>query len=92
MLSASVLIFNGVCLKNKIGIINLLLKLNLYVSSSRYSRFKNSKNVMFSSILKSFKNSKKKITCCYTFFWLKGKFSFNSNGSNIVFSFMEGNG
>jgi hypothetical protein len=34
---------------------------------------------MFSSVLKSFKNSKTFFACCYTFFLLKGKSLFNSN-------------
>jgi len=36
----------------------------MYVSSSRYNRFKNSENVMFSYVLKSFKNSKTFVACC----------------------------
>jgi hypothetical protein len=54
MLNALVLIFDGVHLRKMFGFINLLFKLNMYVSSSRCNRFKNSKNVMFSLVLKSF--------------------------------------
>ncbi len=68
MLNALVLIFDGVCLKKMFGFINLLLKVNMYVSSSRCSRFKNLENVMFSLVLKSFKNSKTFVTCCSNFF------------------------
>jgi hypothetical protein len=59
MLNALVLIFDGVRLRKMFGFINLLLKLNMYVSLSRCSRFKNSENVVFSLVLKSFKISKK---------------------------------
>ncbi len=55
MLNALVLIFDGVLLKKMFGLINLLLKLNMYVSSSR-CRFLNSKNVMCSLVLKPLKN------------------------------------
>jgi hypothetical protein len=55
MLNALVLIFDGVFKKKMCGLINLLLKLNMYVSSSR-CRFLNSKNVMCSLVLKPFKN------------------------------------
>jgi hypothetical protein len=68
MLKALVLIFNGVHLRKMFGINNLLLKLNMYVFSSRCSRFKNSKNVIFSSILKYFKILKTCFACCCTFF------------------------
>jgi hypothetical protein len=59
MLNALVLIFDGVHLRKMFGFINLLFKFNMYVS--RCSRFKNSNNVVFSSIFKSFKKSKKKL-------------------------------
>ncbi len=39
MLNALVLIFDGVHLRIFFGFINLLLKLNMYVSSSRCNRF-----------------------------------------------------
>jgi hypothetical protein len=55
MLNALVLMFDSVHLKKVFNFINLFIKLNMYVFSSRCNRFKNSKNVMFSSILKSFK-------------------------------------
>ncbi len=45
MLNASVLIFNGVHLRKLFGIINLLLKLNVYVPSSRFTHVS---NVVFS--------------------------------------------
>jgi hypothetical protein len=59
MLNAWVLIFDGVHLRKFYGFNKKILKLNMYVSSSRCSRFKNFKNVMFSFVLKYFKNSKK---------------------------------
>jgi hypothetical protein len=59
-----VLIFHGVCLRKMFGFVNLLLKLNMYVYSSRCSRFKNSDNAMFSLVLKFFKNSKTFVACC----------------------------
>jgi hypothetical protein len=54
MLNGLVLIFDGVHLRKMFGFINLLLKLNMYIFSSRCNRLKNSKNVMFSLVLKSF--------------------------------------
>jgi len=54
MLNALVLMFDNVCLRKVFSFINLLLKLNMNVPSSRCNRLKNPKNVMFSSILKSF--------------------------------------
>jgi hypothetical protein len=68
MLNALVLIFDGVHLRKMFGFINLLLKLNMYVSLSRCSRFLNSKNVVFSLVLKSFKNAKKIVVCCCKWF------------------------
>ncbi len=54
MLNASVLIFDGVRLRKMFGFITLLVKLNMYVSLSRCNIFKNSKNVVFKLVLKSF--------------------------------------
>ncbi len=68
MLNALVSIIDGVCLIKMFGFINLLLKFSMYVSSSRCSRLKNLENVMISSILKSFKNSKTFIACYCKFF------------------------
>jgi hypothetical protein len=92
MLNALVLIFDGVCLRKMFGFINLLLKLNMYVSSSRCNRFKDFKNVTFSFVLKCFLNSKTFIACYCKYFLLKGKFSFNSSGFNIVVLLMGGKG
>jgi hypothetical protein len=53
MLNALVLIFDGVCLRKIYGFINFLLKVNMYVFSSKCSRFENSENVMFSFVFES---------------------------------------
>jgi hypothetical protein len=53
MLNALVLIFDGVCLRKIYGFINLSLKVNMHVFSSRCSRFKNSEDVMSSFVFKS---------------------------------------
>jgi len=68
MLNALVSIIDGVCLRKVFSFINLLLKFSMYFSSSKCSRLKNLENVMFSSILKSFKNSKTFIACYCNFF------------------------
>jgi hypothetical protein len=68
MLNALVSIIDGVCLRKMFGFINLLLKFSMYVFSSRCSKLKNLENVMFSSILNFFKNSKTFIACYCNFF------------------------
>jgi len=91
MLNAWVLIFDGVHLRNIYNFNNFLLKLNMYVSLSRYSRFQNSENVMFSLFKILFKIQKLLLLVVAIFFFLKGT-SFNSSGFNIVVLFMEGKG
>jgi hypothetical protein len=54
MLNAWVLIFDGVHLRKICDFNNLLLKLNIYVSSSRCCTFKISENVIFSFVFKYF--------------------------------------
>ncbi len=91
MLNAWVLIFDGVHLRNIYNFNNFLLKLNMYVSLSRCSRFQNSENVMFSLFKILFKIQKLLLLVVAIFFFLKGT-SFNSSGFNIVVLFMEGKG
>ncbi len=54
-----IIIFDGVYFRKMCGFINLLLKFNMYVFSSRCKSFKILKNVLFSFGFKQLKNSKK---------------------------------
>ncbi len=48
VLNALVFTFLGICFKKKCGFVNLLLKVNTYVFSSRFKEFKNLENDIFS--------------------------------------------
>ncbi len=67
-----IIIFDGVHFRKMCGFINLLLKFNMYVFSSRCKSFKILENVLFSFFLKYFKDSKK--NCSYKYFFLKSKY------------------
>jgi hypothetical protein len=92
ILNALVFMFLGVRFKKMCGFVNLFLKPNIYVLSSRFENFRYSENDIPSFSFKSLKNWNILFTYVWRYYCENGSFSFIWKGFKFFVSHIGSNG